>query len=118
MFLSIYRYYKLAKDEGYVSRAAFKLIQINREFNFLGNCNSLIDLCAAPGGWTQVAAKYMPLTAQIIAVDLNKMKRVAGCICLQGDITTQKVRFDIQKNLHDTQRVDAVIHDGAPNVTG
>ena len=38
--------------------------------------------------------------------------------CFQGDITTQKVRFDIQKNLHDTQRVDAVIHDGAPNVTG
>eukprot|EP00484_Ammonia_sp_Unknown_P029803 CAMPEP_0197051364 /NCGR_PEP_ID=MMETSP1384-20130603/26045_1 /TAXON_ID=29189 /ORGANISM="Ammonia sp." /LENGTH=946 /DNA_ID=CAMNT_0042483917 /DNA_START=24 /DNA_END=2864 /DNA_ORIENTATION=- len=111
------KYYRLAKDEGYQSRAAFKLIQINREYNFLGDCKCLLDLCAAPGGWTQVAAKYMPLSSQIIAVDLVKMKPVAGCVTIEADITTQKCRFEIKKHLHGHE-VDCVLHDGAPNVSG
>eukprot|EP01083_Nonionella_stella_P291537 991967_1 len=111
------KFYHLAKDEGYKSRAAFKLIQINREYNFLGNCKCLIDLCAAPGGWTQVASKYMPLSSHIIAVDITKMKKFAGCVTLQQDITTQKCKFEIKKHLHGSQ-VDCVLHDGAPNVSG
>lgn len=77
----------------------------------------MIDLCAAPGGWTQVAAKYMPLSSHIIAVDIERMKSVAGCVTIQADITTQKCRFEIKKHLHN-YAVDAIIHDGAPNVTG
>eukprot|EP00485_Elphidium_margaritaceum_P008525 CAMPEP_0202698920 /NCGR_PEP_ID=MMETSP1385-20130828/12155_1 /ASSEMBLY_ACC=CAM_ASM_000861 /TAXON_ID=933848 /ORGANISM="Elphidium margaritaceum" /LENGTH=967 /DNA_ID=CAMNT_0049355749 /DNA_START=9 /DNA_END=2912 /DNA_ORIENTATION=+ len=111
------KFYRLAKDEGYKSRAAFKLIQLNREYNFLGDCKCLIDLCAAPGGWTQVAAKYMPLSSHIIAVDLEKMKPIPGCVTIQGDITTQKCKFEIRKHLHGYD-VDCVLHDGAPNVTG
>ena len=111
------RFYKLAKDEGFLSRAAFKLIQINREFNFLGECRCLIDLCAAPGGWTQVAAKHMPLSSLLVAVDIVKMKPIGGAKVLQGDIFTQKCKFDIKKQLNGWL-ADAIIHDGAPNVTG
>lgn len=66
---------------------------------------------------TQVAAKHMPLSSILIAVDLVKMKPVGGAIRIVGDITTQKCKFEIQKNVGDWP-VDAVLCDGAPNISG
>ena len=83
----------------------------------MGECRCLIDLCAAPGGWTQVAAKNMPLSSLIVAVDIVKMKPIGGAKVIQGDIFTQKCKFSVKKELNGMM-ADAIIHDGAPNVTG
>ena len=115
------------------SRAAFKLSQINRKFPFLQDARIVLDLCAAPGGWTQIAARTMSRTdhTHIVAVDILPIRPFPGhknnITTLIGDITTAKCKADITNTLRKvcSQRgeqatkiaaVDLVLHDGAPNV--
>ncbi|VDP35790.1 unnamed protein product [Schistosoma mattheei] len=86
--------------DGFRSRAAFKLIQLNRRFKFLNSSKVLIDLCAAPGGWLQVAAKEMPMTSHILGVDL---------------VPIHPIPKILRNELNDL-KADVVLHDGAPNV--
>ncbi|CAA9989003.1 methyltransferase, putative [Plasmodium knowlesi strain H] len=110
------KYYKLAKSAGYRARSAFKLIQIAQKYNIFKDANILIDLCAAPGGWLQVAYKNMKRSSTIIGVDLVPIRKIDNnVITLKCDITTSACVKQI-KNIIKNEKADVILNDGAPNV--
>ncbi|XP_069936471.1 tRNA (cytidine(32)/guanosine(34)-2'-O)-methyltransferase [Cherax quadricarinatus] len=116
-------YYRLAKEEGWRARSAFKLIQINEEFNIFNGVTRVVDLCAAPGSWSQVLSRTLrgaapdPSAVKIVAVDLQAMAPLPGVVQLQGDITKISTAEAIISHFQgDTAQL--VVCDGAPDVTG
>lgn len=109
------KYYTLAKEKGYRARSAFKLLELNRKFNFLSNAHIAVDLCAAPGGWMQILAQEMPSPRKIIGIDLDPIKPLGSdVISFVSDITTVDCRRTLIRYLEGHQ-VDIFVHDGAPN---
>lgn len=110
------RYYFLAKEKGYRARSSFKILQINEKYgHFLEKSKVVIDLCAAPGSWCQVASNLCPVNSLIIGVDIVPIKPLPNCITFQSDITTEDCRSRLRGYMK-TWKADTVLHDGAPNV--
>jgi tRNA (cytidine32/guanosine34-2'-O)-methyltransferase len=112
-------FYRLAKEEGWRARSAFKLLQIDSQFHILSPVRKAVDLCAAPGSWSQVLAQSLKEKdeAHIVAVDLQAMAPIPGVQIIQGDITAESTANEIIRLLGNS-KADIVVCDGAPDVTG
>lgn len=116
------RYYRKAKEEGWRARSAYKLLQLNNQFLFLDGISRVVDLCAAPGSWSQVLSQEIfernnRKNAKIVAVDLQPMSPIPGVTTLQADITHPKTLAKIL-DIFGGEPADFICSDGAPDVTG
>ena len=107
-------YYNRAKQEGYRSRAAYKLKQLNEESHLVEAGDTVVDLGAAPGGWLQVAAELAD-GGSVVGVDLQRIDDVDGAETVRGDMTDEDVRADLAERVGEA---DVVLSDMAPNMTG
>ncbi len=110
-------YVKQSKIHGYRSRAAFKLLDIHEKDRLLKPGMRVIDLGAAPGGWSQVAAKVLGDKGTIIASDILPMDAIANVQFIQGDFTEDDVLDQILASINN-HTFDLVISDMAPNMSG
>lgn len=110
-------YVLLAKREGYRSRAAYKLMEMDERDHLLKPGMTVVDLGAAPGGWTQVAAKKIGSAGMLAAFDILPMDPVHGAIFIQGDFREDSALSQLEEALHG-RAVDLVISDMAPNISG
>lgn len=120
-------YYRKAKEEGWRARSAFKLLQVDDAFEILTGVQHAVDLCAAPGSWSQVLSRRLYLPAvqagrqhaapKIVAVDLQPMAPIEGVTQIQGDITSEVTAKEVI-SYFDGEHADIVVSDGAPDVTG
>ena len=108
---------KKSKLEKYRSRAAYKLLEIDKKYNLLKSCRSAVDLGAAPGGFSQVAQDVVGETGRVIAVDQLDMDPLDGVEFIKGDFTEDATLQQLLQLL-DGRRVDLVISDMAPNLSG
>jgi 23S rRNA (uridine2552-2'-O)-methyltransferase len=108
---------KQAKKEGYRSRAAYKLIEIADRNHLLAPGITIVDLGAAPGGWSQVAIERLGPNGRVIAVDFREMLPLPGVTFVQGDFTEASVLAQLEETLGKCP-VDLVISDMSPNISG
>jgi 23S rRNA (uridine2552-2'-O)-methyltransferase len=107
-------YVAAAKQQGFRSRAAYKLVELDERFRLIRRGSLVVDLGVAPGGWTQAAVQRG--AARVVAVDLLAVDPVAGAVMLQGDFTEPEVQQRLMEELGG--KADLVLSDMAPNTTG
>ncbi len=110
------RYYRAAKRQEYRSRAAIKLSQIDRDYGLFRPGATVVDLGAAPGGWSQLAAERVGPKGRVIAVDLAPMRPLEGVQLVRGDFTQSTVQARIFELLR--RPADVVLSDMAPHLSG
>lgn len=111
-------FYRKAKEEGYRSRAAYKLLELNRRFHLIRPGDRVVDLGAAPGGWLQVASQLAGKKGRVLGVDIQPIEPVAeeNVLILQGDVTSEECQERIMELLGS--RADCVLSDLSPRLSG
>ncbi len=109
-------YTKLAKQKGYRSRSAFKLIEINKKFKFLKNNLNILDLGCAPGGWSQVCAK-LNKNGKNLSIDILDMDKINNIFFYKKDFNDFDF-FEFINNFFEENKVDIMLSDMAVNTTG
>jgi 23S rRNA (uridine2552-2'-O)-methyltransferase len=110
-------YVKRAREAGYRSRAVFKLEEIQRKDKLIKPGMTVVDLGAAPGGWSQLAVKLLHGRGRIVALDLLPMDEIPGVEFIQGDFSSDEVLTELERRLGD-DRPQLVMSDMAPNMSG
>ena len=108
-------YFKKAKEQGYRSRSAFKLIELNQKFGFLKKEIKLLDVGSFPGGWLQVAKKKIK-NGKILGIDKKKLIQIEGTKIIQGDFLEERSKNDILKFFNS--KINVILSDMAPNTSG
>ena len=128
-------YYNRAKQEGYRSRAAYKLKQLDETANLISEGDTVVDLGAAPGGWSQVAAELAGDSGTVIAIDRQCIDAIDGVKTVRGDMTEESTRGEVLERVGEADQgeasdvasgdagtasgeADVVVSDMAPNMTG
>jgi 23S rRNA (uridine2552-2'-O)-methyltransferase len=110
-------YVRQAKADGFRSRAAFKLLEVNTRHRLLIPGARVVDLGAAPGGWSQVAAQNVGSRGRIVAVDLLEVAPISGVTLLRGDFRRPEVQARLAAELGG-EKADVVLSDMSPNISG
>jgi 23S rRNA (uridine2552-2'-O)-methyltransferase len=109
-------YRKLAHEQGYRSRSAFKLMELNKSYRIIGSGFNVLDLGCAPGGWTQVATKLVGNRGKVMGVDISYVEEIRGAEIIRGDIENDDMIDEI--NSYFGGKVRSVISDLSPQVSG
>ena len=109
-------YRKLAHEQGYRSRAAYKLKELNQSYRIIGPGFYVLDLGCAPGGWTQMAVKLAGNQGKVMGIDLSYVEEIPGANILRGDIEDENVVDEVMDYFE--RKVNAVICDLSPKVSG
>ena len=109
------QFFKKAKVLGYRSRAAFKLLEINKKFNIIKRSSNLLDIGSTPGGWSQVASKVI-IDGKILAVDIMPMEKIKNVTFLKNNFLEKETQTKILKTFG--KKIDIIISDMAENTTG
>jgi len=110
-------FYKEAKQAGYRARSAFKLKQIQKKFSVIKKGDIVIDLGAAPGGWSQVTKELVGNQGTIIGIDLSSIEPLDGVTFLQRDLTEKTTMGEI-RGMIGANKADVVISDMSPDISG
>ncbi len=110
------QYRRLAKDQGYRARSAYKLLQLNNSYHIIKKGSKVVDLGCAPGGWLQVVTKEVGQAGKVVGIDLKPVESVAGATALKGSIEDVDMFEKIVGILGS--KADVILSDLAPNVSG
>ena len=111
------KYFQLAKQEGYRSRASYKLIQINEKFKIFQNSKKILDLGSAPGGWLQVIKRFSSNNSTILGIDKLNIQQINGINLLKLDIFSPKI-FNEILFFFGNEKIDLILSDMSPNSSG